>query len=123
MLVQDVMTVRTARIRHNSNLRQAAEIVALSRISDLMVVDPDNRFLGVLSEGDILRAALPDVEEIVAEGGTVDAVQGVSPQALHRNRTLPAAYWRRPVTQRARVPRKPRGPSRAPRAPRSKPKC
>jgi predicted transcriptional regulator len=71
-LVKDYMTVRAARIRHNSNIQHAAEIVAQSGISDLMVVDDDETFCGVLSEGDILRSALPDVDEILDEGGTLD---------------------------------------------------
>ena len=70
--VEDAMVVRTVRIKQDANLYQAAEIVALSRVSDLMVVDEDDNFIGVLSEGDILRAALPDMDEIVAEGGSLD---------------------------------------------------
>ena len=70
--VEDAMVVRTVRIKQDANLYQAAEIVALSRVSDLMVVDVDDNFIGVLSEGDILRAALPDMDEIVAEGGSLD---------------------------------------------------
>jgi len=70
--VKDYMNVRTARIRHNSNIHHAAEIVALSGVSDLMVVDDDDNFRGVLSEGDILRTALPDIDEILDEGGTLD---------------------------------------------------
>ena len=70
--VKDVMTVRTVRIRQNSNIFHAAEIVAFSGVSDLMVVDVDDNFIGVLSEGDILRTALPDIDEILDEGGTLD---------------------------------------------------
>ena len=41
-----------------------------------MVVDDDGVFVGVLSEGDILRNALPDFDEIVEAGGTLyDAFQ------------------------------------------------
>jgi CBS domain-containing protein len=71
-LVKDFMVVRTAQIQHSSNIQHAAEIVALARVSDLMVVDEDDNFRGVLSEGDILRAALPDIDEILDEGGTLD---------------------------------------------------
>ena len=70
--VQEAMATRTVRIPHDANMYRAAEIVALSRVSDLMVVGEDDKFIGVLSEGDILRAALPDMEEIVAEGGSLD---------------------------------------------------
>lgn len=71
MYVKGIMNNQAARIRDNSNLRHAAEIVALSGVGDLMVVNEDGDFIGVLSEGDILRAALPDSEEILAEGGTL----------------------------------------------------
>src|SRR5215510_2921502 len=70
--VEDIMATRTIRIQQDANMYRAAEVVALSRISDLMVVDEDDKFIGVLSEGDILRAALPDMDEIVAEGGSLD---------------------------------------------------
>jgi CBS domain-containing protein len=66
------MTARPVRIRHDSSILHAAEVVALSRVSDLMVVDEENNFVGVLSEGDILRTALPDIDEILDEGGTLD---------------------------------------------------
>jgi len=70
--VSEIMTVRTAKIRHEASLHQAAEILALTRVSDLMVVDDEDNFFGVLSEGDILRSALPDVDEILAEGGSLE---------------------------------------------------
>ncbi len=70
--VKNFMTARTTRIRHSSNIQHAAEIVALSHVSDLMVIDDDNNFRGVLSEGDILRTALPDIDEILEEGGSLD---------------------------------------------------
>ena len=70
--VKEFMTVRTARIRHTSNIQQAAEIVTLSNASDLMVIDEEDNFVGVLSEGDILRTALPDIDQILEEGGSLD---------------------------------------------------
>ena len=70
--VREIMTVRTAKIRHEASLHQAAELLALTRVSDLMVVDGEDNFFGVLSEGDILRSALPDVDEILAEGGSLE---------------------------------------------------
>ncbi len=75
--VEDAMVRRTIRIQHDANMYKAAEVVALSRVSDLMVVGEDDKFIGVLSEGDILRAALPDTNEIVAEGGSLDVAFGI----------------------------------------------
>jgi len=70
--VSGIMTVRTVRIRLNDTLHRAAEVIALSGIGDLMVIDSDNNFVGVLSVGDVLRAAMPDIDEIMDEGGTLE---------------------------------------------------
>ncbi len=71
------MAVRAVRIRANSSIRQAAETVALSHVSDLMVVGEDDAFKGVLSEGDVLRAAMPDIDEILEEGGSLADAFGI----------------------------------------------
>jgi CBS domain-containing protein len=76
MQVRSIMDTRVARIRHSASLHHAAEIVALSGVGDLMVVDDSGAFVGVLSEGDILRNALPDIDDILEAGGTLyDAFQ------------------------------------------------
>lgn len=75
--IKDVMTNRPARIRDNADVYRAAEIVGFSRVSDLMVVDDNDNFIGVLSEGDILRAALPDIDEIFKEGGSLDTAYNI----------------------------------------------
>jgi CBS domain-containing protein len=85
--VKYFMTVRTARIRHTSNIQHAAELVALSNVSDLMVVDEDDNFRGVLSEGDILRTALPDIDQILEEGGSLVDAFGI---LLDKGRALSA---------------------------------
>jgi CBS domain-containing protein len=71
-LVSGIMTLRTVRVRISDSLHRAAEVIALSGVGDLMVIDNDNNFVGVLSVGDVLRAAMPDFEEITAEGGTLE---------------------------------------------------
>jgi CBS domain-containing protein len=73
MMIRDAMTNRVARIRAGASMFEAAEAVSLSGASDLMVVDSSGTFTGVLTEGDILRAALPDIDEIVAAGGSLEA--------------------------------------------------
>lgn len=72
MSVKGIMTVRAVRIRIDDSLHRAAEVIALSGIGDLMVIDEDNNFVGVLSVGDVLRAAMPDIGEITGEGGTME---------------------------------------------------
>jgi CBS domain-containing protein len=87
MRVRDAMTNRVARIRSEASVFEAAETVALAGSSDLMVVEPPGRFVGVLSEGDILRAALPDIDEIVDAGGSID---GALARFLAKGRDLSA---------------------------------
>jgi CBS domain-containing protein len=70
--VRGIMTLRTVRVRISDSLHRAAEVIALSGVGDLMVIDDDNNFVGVLSVGDVLRAAMPDFEEIISEGGTLE---------------------------------------------------
>ena len=70
--IKGIMTVRTVRVRIGDTLHRAAEVIALSGVGDLMVIDDDNNFVGVLSVGDVLRAAMPDFEEITEEGGTLE---------------------------------------------------
>jgi predicted transcriptional regulator len=72
MLIEQAMTTPAVKIMHDSNLMLAAQIAALSSVSDIMVVDKNNQFIGVLSEGDILRAAMPNTNEILNEGGTLE---------------------------------------------------
>ena len=60
MRIKDIMAPHPARIRDTATLHRAAKLVAMSRVTDLMVVDEENNFVGVISEGDILRAALPE---------------------------------------------------------------
>lgn len=76
MKIRDVMNVNATRIRDDATVRQAVEVVAASQASDLMVVDAENNFRGVLSEGDLIRAALPRYEEILRDGGSLtDALE------------------------------------------------
>ena len=75
-MVRDVMTIYPIYIRLDADMRRAAEIISISEVSDLMVVDQANMFVGVLSEGDLIRAVLPSFDEVIQAGGTLgDAFQ------------------------------------------------
>ena len=76
MLIRDIMTIYPVRIEDTATMHRAAEIISLAEVSDLMVVDDRRNFVGVLSEGDIIRALLPNFDEILAAGGSLaDAFQ------------------------------------------------
>jgi CBS domain-containing protein len=69
MKIRDMMSINAARILLGSTVREAADLFAFSNASDVVVVDAGNTFIGVLSEGDIMRAMLPELSEVMAAGG------------------------------------------------------
>lgn len=71
MLVGDVMTRDPIRLGPNASMRDAAQWLAASEASDLMVATDEGQLVGVLSEGDLLRAVIPDMDAIEAAGGSV----------------------------------------------------
>ncbi|MEX1158864.1 MAG: CBS domain-containing protein [Thermomicrobiales bacterium] len=71
MLIRDIMAIHPVHVNANSSIHRAAEIISIAEVSDLMVVDDERNFVGVLSEGDLIRAVLPNFDEIVAAGGTL----------------------------------------------------
>ena len=72
MRVEAAMSPHPTCIRRHAMLHEAAEIVAFTQATELMVIDDGGSFVGVLSALDILRAAMPGVDEIIAEGGTIE---------------------------------------------------
>ena len=73
LTVGAAMNRRPVTIREDADLLTAAELVALTEANDLMVVTGDGVLVGVLAEGDILRRALPDRQDVEAGGGSIDA--------------------------------------------------
>jgi len=72
MLVGEVMNKNPATIHSSATLGQAAATLSRTRASDLAVLDENGTFLGVLSEGDVLRTLLPRFEEVVSGGGSLE---------------------------------------------------
>lgn len=71
MLVRDVMNIKTARIHVGAPMKAAAEILVLTQASDLVVVDDADRYVGVLAEGDLLHAILPDFDGLMESGASL----------------------------------------------------
>jgi CBS domain-containing protein len=72
MKVRDVMNINSIRILSGSTMSDAADLAAASNASGLFVVDNDNNFIGVLSEGDMMKKTLPDMAEIMASPGGLE---------------------------------------------------
>lgn len=71
MLIQEIMTIHPIYIKMDEDMRRAAEIISIADVSDIMVVDDDKNFVGVISSGDLLRAILPNFDEVFDAGGTL----------------------------------------------------
>lgn len=65
MRVADAYNPRPIKIRSDSSLREAAELLAKTQVSDIMVVDSGEMLVGVLSEGDLIRAVIPEQGEVI----------------------------------------------------------
>jgi predicted transcriptional regulator len=70
--IREIMSKFPVYIHLGADIRRAAEILSISAVGDLMVMDYDNHFVGVLSESDLIRSLLPNFEEVVRAGGTLD---------------------------------------------------
>jgi len=73
MKVCEIMSHTAPRIPIKSTIRKAAEEISTNQCSDLVVVDDENNFIGVLSEGDLIRNILPELSMVMEEGGTLSS--------------------------------------------------
>ncbi|MFO8070782.1 MAG: CBS domain-containing protein [Polyangia bacterium] len=71
MKIGDVMSTNSVRILEGASFEEAAARVSDTGASDLMVVRSDGTFVGVLSEGDLIRATLPEYDDLMRDGAPV----------------------------------------------------
>jgi CBS domain-containing protein len=71
--ISDVMDRQPVCIKKGATFASAAELVSLKHVSELMVVDDDDRFVGVLSVGDLIRNTLPGYDELCRDGALLSA--------------------------------------------------
>lgn len=73
MRVCDIMNRQPVKIGPAATVTEAVALLGQSQCSDLMVVGDDERFLGVLSEGDLIRACLPRKGEVAQQADLREA--------------------------------------------------
>lgn len=78
MQVSEAMSRKAPRIRENATIKEAAERMALTQASELVVVAAGDRVLGMLGAEDLLRCLIPEYDELLESGG--------SPSRLHPHR-------------------------------------
>ncbi len=71
MKVRDILNINFIRIHSGATMAEAAEIAAMSNAGELCVVDDENNFIGVLSEGEMMAKAIPDITEVMASSGGI----------------------------------------------------
>jgi CBS domain-containing protein len=74
MLVGDVFQPNAPSILETATLADASTEFIETRVSDLMVVDASGNFIGIISEGDLIRRCMPKYNELIADGLTLDDV-------------------------------------------------
>lgn len=57
MRVKDVMMTKVVTVSPDNSVKRAAEVMLANHVSGLPVVDDEDRLVGVISEGDLLRRA------------------------------------------------------------------
>ena len=65
LVIGDIVNRNSCTIRLGATMKQAADLVSWSQTSDLIVLDGENNFIGVLSEGDLIRAVVPKMDELL----------------------------------------------------------
>ena len=71
MKIREVMNHNITTVHLGTTMREAAEILSHSWASELMVLDGDDAFVGVLAEGDMIRAIMPRFEDMMLSSGTL----------------------------------------------------
>lgn len=94
------MDPKAARIGVSTTFQEAAELLVLTQASDLIVVDAEGAFLGVVSEGDVLRALIPDYNEVTAAGGSMQDAARLFVEHGHdlATQTVERLIIRHPIT-------------------------
>lgn len=67
MLVGEIVRYKPARIHEDAAMKAAAEIMMKPNQGDIIVVNSKEEFVGTLSRGDLIRAMIPDVQELYQE--------------------------------------------------------
>lgn len=65
LTVKDIMTEEPVHVHPDTTLKEVANLLFRHRISGLPVVDQDFRVVGVITNRDLIRAAMPDYKALI----------------------------------------------------------
>lgn len=83
MKIREVMNHNITTVHLGTTMREAAEILSHSWASELMVLDGNDEFVGVLAEGDMIRAIMPRFEDLMLSSGTLYESFGIFLEGGH----------------------------------------
>jgi CBS domain-containing protein len=87
LIVGDVMTSDPIAITPDKTIKEAVNLIFKYKISGLPVVDSSGKLLGEVSESDLLRFALPQYEEFLAQKTNQPNVDSLD-EILKKSRTI-----------------------------------
>ncbi|KLU60436.1 inosine-5'-monophosphate dehydrogenase [Peptococcaceae bacterium CEB3] len=78
MQVKDIMSSAVISLLSEDSVQKAASLICLRKISGIPVVDEEMKFIGMLSEKDILRAIYPSYREFYDDPAEFRAFEDLS---------------------------------------------
>lgn len=66
LTVKDIMTERPVSVNPETTLKEVANLLFKHRISGLPVVDSDGKVIGIITNRDLIRAAMPDYKSLIS---------------------------------------------------------
>lgn len=67
LYAEDVMNKDLTTLKIDADVGEAVELLVKHKLSYLPIVDDNNNLIGVVAEGDIIRAVLPSLEQFLSE--------------------------------------------------------
>ena len=89
MKIREIMNRNITTVRLGTTMREAADILSHTWASELMVLDGNDAFVGVLAEGDMIRAVMPRFEDMMLSSGTLYESFGMFMESGHEKAQHP----------------------------------
>lgn len=83
--MRDVMRRGFSSISASTSMREAAATMSRNGVSDIVVLDGDGNFMGILAEGDLLRVITPGVDDLafISDGSLAEAFEMLVENGRH----------------------------------------
>jgi len=98
MKVKEIMTPAVVSVKENATLKEVNSYLAQHNVSGLPVIDDDLKVVGVITEGDLIRAMLPTYGEITDEESFMQNAEMIEQKALEAAKIKVKDVMSKPVT-------------------------